>query len=69
MVEGENKPPVIGNTAELFLISSQSFGPFIEIPNEQSIAEILGKVPWSGFTGNNEISFNWGLIDRPEGKF
>lgn len=64
--ENENRGSSNG-AAEFYLVSSQKIGPFPDPPEGQLIAEVLGKIPFNGFSGG-EIKFNWGLVDRPEGK-
>lgn len=59
----------VSGRSEFYLVSSQKIGPFPDAaPEGQLIAEVLGKIPFNGFSGA-EIKFNWGLVDRPEGKF
>ena len=56
------------SSGDYWLKAAVPVGPFKGgPPSDQQVAELLAKQPWAGWTSAGEVSFNWEIIDRPEG--
>ncbi|GAA6015741.1 hypothetical protein JCM10207_008782 [Rhodosporidiobolus poonsookiae] len=51
---------------DLWLKADYPLGPFAQPPPDQAVADVLAKLPWSGYLGTGAVGFMYDFVDRPE---